>query len=135
VLLDVNVLVALAWDSHVHHQATRAWFADQGQDGWATCTLTEAGFVRVSSNPRALPAPISATAARDVLAALRRAGAHRFLETDVSLLDADVPVMATHGEVTDTVLLVLARRHGTRLVTFDQGLARRGGETVALLRA
>ena len=25
-LLDVNVLVALAWDSHVHHVAARRWF-------------------------------------------------------------------------------------------------------------
>ena len=25
-LLDVNALVALAWDSHVHHATMRAWF-------------------------------------------------------------------------------------------------------------
>jgi hypothetical protein len=35
-LLDVNVLVALAWDSHVHHARTRAWFAANSSDGWAT---------------------------------------------------------------------------------------------------
>jgi len=30
-LLDVNALVALVWDAHVHHDAVRAWFA-----GYAT---------------------------------------------------------------------------------------------------
>jgi predicted nucleic acid-binding protein len=26
-LLDVNVLLALAWPNHVHHAASRTWFA------------------------------------------------------------------------------------------------------------
>jgi uncharacterized protein len=26
-LLDVNALVALAWDSHVHHAAIRSWIS------------------------------------------------------------------------------------------------------------
>ena len=31
-LLDVNVLIALAWPNHVHHAAARAWFEDR-RDG------------------------------------------------------------------------------------------------------
>lgn len=27
-LLDVNVLVALAWPNHVHHEAVQAWFTE-----------------------------------------------------------------------------------------------------------
>ena len=50
-LLDVNALVALAWDSHVHHAAARNWFAANAADGWATCPVTESGFVHVSANP------------------------------------------------------------------------------------
>ena len=46
VLLDVNALVALAWDSHIHHEAVRTWFAAKSADGWATCPVTESGFVR-----------------------------------------------------------------------------------------
>ena len=82
-LLDVNALVALAWDSHVHHARMRAWFAAHGPAGWATCPVSESGFVRVSSNPKVLPSPIGVAAARAVLAALRTAGAHRFLADDV----------------------------------------------------
>ncbi len=135
-LLDVNALVALAWDSHVHHQAVRAWFVANDADGWATCPLTESGFVRVSSNPKVLPSFVAVGAARAVLSVLRGAGRHRFLADEVSLTDADVPAIVGHRQVTDVHLLTLARRHGTRLVTFDRGLiALAGGRDVELLVA
>jgi uncharacterized protein len=121
-LLDVNVLVALAWDSHVHHATTRAWFQANGPNGWATCPVTESGFVRVSSNPKILPHAIGVEAARAVLSALRGADGHRFLADEVSITDADVPTMVGHRQVTDAHLLTLARRAGVRLVTFDRGL-------------
>ena len=121
-LLDVNVLVALAWDSHVHHVAARAWFAAHGAKGWATCSTTENGFVRVSSNPKVLPSAIAVADARNVLAALRAAGAHRFLADDVSIVDADVPAMSGHRQITDAHLVALAGRHAMPLVTFDRAI-------------
>jgi uncharacterized protein len=121
-LLDVNALVALAWDSHVHHQAIRAWMAANGPQGWATCPVTESGFVRVSSNTHVLPSAIGVGAARAVLAALRAAEGHRFLSDDVSICDDDVPTLHGHRQVTDAHLLTLARRRGVRLVTFDAGI-------------
>jgi uncharacterized protein len=135
-LLDVNALVALAWDSHVHHAAIRAWFTANRADGWATCPLTESGFVRVSSNPKVLPNAIGVDAARAVLVALRAAEGHRFLADDVSLADDDVPSIPGHRQVTDAHLLTLARRRGERLVTFDTGLcALAAGHDVQLLSA
>ncbi len=135
-LLDVNALVALAWDSHLHHQAVRVWFAERSSDGWATCPFTESGFVRVSSNPKLLPSPIAVAAARGVLSALRDVGGHRFLSNDVSITDPDLPAIVGHRQVTDAQLLTLARRHGTRLVTFDADLAALGeGRDVELLAA
>lgn len=70
-LLDVNVLVALAWESHVHHVAATTWFDEFAVAGWSTCPITESGFVRVSANPRALPVAVSIKDALVVLAALR----------------------------------------------------------------
>ncbi|MBA2793359.1 MAG: PIN domain-containing protein [Thermoleophilaceae bacterium] len=122
-LLDVNALVALAWDSHVHHGAVRAWFAANSADGWATCPVTEAGFVRVCSNPKALPSAIAVEAARGVLSALRDADGHRFLSNEVSLTDHDFPPIVGHRQVTDAMLLTVARREGIRLLTFDSGIA------------
>lgn len=122
-LLDVNALVALAWDSHVHHIAIRRWFAEHGERGWSTCAITESGFVRVSANPAVLPSPVTVQAARDVMSALRRAGSHRFLSNGVSITADDLPRVARHRDVTDAVLLTVARRHGVSLVTFDAGVA------------
>jgi toxin-antitoxin system PIN domain toxin len=118
-LLDVNALVALVWDSHIHHVRMREWFAANASRGWATCPVTESGFVRVSTNPKVLPSPIGMADARRVLASLRGADGHRFLSDDVSLVDADVPTIVGHRQVTDAHLLTLARRRGVRLITFD----------------
>lgn len=135
-LLDVNALIALAWDSHVHHAAMRVWFRANRAAGWATCAVTESGFVRVSSNPRAIPSSIGVGAAREVLTALRGVPGHRFLANDVSLCDPDVPAIAGYRQVIDAQLLTLARRHGTRVVTFDAGLfALSEGRDVTLLKA
>jgi len=133
-LLDVNALVALAWDSHVHHTAVRAWFAQHHASGWETCPLTESGFVRVSANPRVFPAPIGVETARAVLRLLRQASGHRFLTDDVSLCDRDVSAIVGHRQVTDVHLLTLARRNAVTLVTFDAGIAAlAGGDGVELI--
>jgi toxin-antitoxin system PIN domain toxin len=133
-LLDVNALVALAWDSHVHHATMRAWMSSSGRRGWETCPLTESGFVRVSSNRKVLPSAIGVEAARTVLEALRAAPGHRFLTDDVSICDEDVPAMHGHRQVTDAHLLTLARRRGVALLTFDAAIvALGGGRDVELL--
>lgn len=135
-LLDVNALVALAWDSHIHHVPMRQWFLAHRGDGWATCPITEAGFVRVSSNPVVLPSPIGIAAARRVLASLRHAGRHDFIVDDVSMTDADLPKLVGHRQVTDAHLLTIARRRRTKLVTFDAGVySLAGGVGVELLSA
>jgi toxin-antitoxin system PIN domain toxin len=135
-LLDVNALVALAWDSHVHHAAIREWFAAHHQDGWASCPLTESGFLRVSSNPTVLPSAIGVQDARRVLQSLRAVGRHRFLVDDVSLTDEDVPRLSGHRQVTAAHLVTLARRHEVRLVTFDAGVLALGrAEHVELLKS
>jgi toxin-antitoxin system PIN domain toxin len=135
-LLDVNALVALTWDSHVHHARMRAWWTHNAGDGWETCSVTEAGFVRVLSNPKVLPSTIDVQAARQVLTALRTSGGHRFLLDDVSMTDDDVPSMRGHRQVTDAHLLTLARRRGVRIVTFDAGVhALAGKSDVELLTA
>lgn len=132
----MNALVALGWDRHVHHVAMLRWFDESPERDWATCPVTEAGFVRVSSNARALGSGTSPEAARAMLTALRAVGGHRFVPNDVSMTDPEVPRLAGHRQVTDGLLLGVARRSGVRLVTFDAGLAglARPGE-VELLRA
>lgn len=132
-MLDVNALVALVWDSHVHHLAIRQWFATNAAAGWATCPLTESGFVRVSSNPSVLPVAVTPTDARAALTSLRSADGHEFLEDGVSLTDSDVPPIHGHRQVTDAHLLTLARRRGRRLVTFDAAIRALAGDSADLV--
>lgn len=91
--------------------------------------------MRVSSNAKVLPHAVAPSDALAVLAAMRAADGHRFLANDVSLLDADVPAVHGHRQVTDAVLITVAHRSGTRLVTFDRGVAELAPERVELLVA
>ena len=50
-LLDLNLLTALLWPRHEHHEVAHTWFDERRVDGWATCPLTQLGFVRLVSNP------------------------------------------------------------------------------------
>ena len=50
-LLDVNVLIALFDPAHLNHDAAHQWFGETGAEAWASCPLTENGFVRVISHP------------------------------------------------------------------------------------
>lgn len=130
VLLDVNVLVALAWPNHVHHAIARTWFLDQRSSGWATCPLTESGFVRISSNIKAVPAAVSPAAAMELLVRLRRQPGHEFWADDVSLaVSAEVPRarLMSYSQVTDAHLLALARQHGGRIATFDRSFTTLAG--------
>ena len=113
-----------------------AWFDESPDRPWATCPLTEAGFVRVSSNRKALGDAVAVSTARSVLSGLRGVG-----DLPVAGEAREVGIGHRHvvdeePMVTDAVLLTVARRHGVRLVTFDAGLADLArGDGVELLRA
>jgi uncharacterized protein len=123
-LLDVNVLVALFDPDHVHHEVAHDWFADNASDGWATCPLTENGFVRVLSNP-AYGAVVSRTS--DLVDRLRRfckGPQYQFWTDDISLRDETLfdPSFLMGRQLTDIYLLGLARKHRGRLATFDRSI-------------
>lgn len=125
-LLDVNVLIALAWPNHHGHAAARDWFRAHARNGWATTPITESGFVRVSSNRLALPAATTPSAAITLLRQLTSASGHRFWADDVQHVLDDVidPANVTgYRQVTDAHLLALCRAREGRLVTFDTALA------------
>ncbi len=87
-LLDVNVLLALLDSDHVDHHLATAWLEDEIEAGWASCAITENGFVRVLSQPR-YPSPVSPTEAIGLLAEACNGGHHAFWPCSVSLLGAN----------------------------------------------
>ena len=126
-LLDVNVLVALAWPNHVHHDAAHAWFSEQRLNGWATCPLTEAGFVRISCNPAAVRQTVTPSDAVGLLQSLRQQGSHSFWSLEISMAELPDDILARiqgYRQITDAVLLAEAIRRGGQLATLDSGLAR-----------
>jgi toxin-antitoxin system PIN domain toxin len=124
-LLDVNVLVALFDPAHVHHEFAHDWFARDGRAGWATCPLTENGFVRVLAHP-AYGGTVGRVA--DLLMRLRRfceSGGHVFWEDAVSLRDKtvfDLSVATGPRQLTDIYLVGLAHARKGRLATFDRSI-------------
>lgn len=126
-LLDVNVLVALFDPDHVHHDLAHDWFADHRTAGWATCPITENGFVRIVSNPRYRSDGTRPNALVDHLRRFCRSGHHHFWPAAVSLCDEDLFAMNGawgHAHVTDLYLLGLAKKMGGALATFDRTVPR-----------
>jgi toxin-antitoxin system PIN domain toxin len=124
-LLDVNVLLALLDSDHVDHAHAHDWLDDEIEAGWASCAITENGFVRILSQPR-YPSPVSPAEAIELLARASGGGPHQFWPCDLSLLDARiVDGSRLHGprQVTDAYLLALAVAHDGRLVTFDRAVS------------
>lgn len=122
-LLDVNLLVALFDPDHVHHEVAHDWFADHRADSWATCPVTENGFIRVIGNPKYVATPLRAAELVDRLRHFCASGHHVFWPDAVSLRDAAIfkaPLIRGHRQVTDVYLLGLAVTMGGCLATFDR---------------
>ncbi len=121
-LLDINVLVALSWDQHVHHGVAHERFAQLTE--WSTCPVTEAGLVRVLMTESAVGRVVTGAEALGQLAALRTVTGWGFLHDDASLADSviDLRVLMGRRQVTDLHLVNLAARNGRKLATFDAGL-------------
>ena len=124
----MNVLVALAWPNHVHHETAQRWFAAQQRtrQRWATCPITQSGFVRVSSNSRVVPQARSPLEAIQLLGRIVALPGHEFWTDDVSIVSSSHVArkkLMGHGQVTDAHLLALAIARRGVLVTFDGGVA------------
>jgi uncharacterized protein len=55
-LADINLWLALAFRSHIHHESGKNWFEGLPNDSCAFCRLTQQGFLRLATNPKAFGA-------------------------------------------------------------------------------
>lgn len=124
-LLDVNLLIALLWPPHEAHARAQRWFAHHGQQGWATCAMTQAGFIRIVSNPAFSRRAVSPQDALEVLSGSLQHPAHRFWTEDIEVTEALAHFggrLLGHQQVTDAYLLGLAIHKKGRLATLDTSL-------------
>ncbi len=139
-LLDVNLLLALCDPHHVHHEAAHHWFEPRGQRDWATCPLTENGFVRVASQPAYPSSPGGPAVVRDLLIKFCTHPHHHFWPDDITWRDENIfhpATTLTPGQVTDVYLLGLAAQHGGKLATLDRripvSMVKQGSAALELL--
>lgn len=135
-LLDVNVLLALAWPNHIHHTPAHHWFATRDTSRWATCTVTHLAFVRISSHP-SFSRGVTTQDAFQKLRQILVVPNHTFWsEPPQGFADpVSTSQVLTHSAVTDGYLAALAALHGGRLVTFDQQLAKNYPTATFLIQA
>jgi uncharacterized protein len=126
-LLDANVLIALVVADHVHHDAAERWLAGGAFD-FATCPVTEGSLVRLLVREGR-----SGEAAAAVVAAVAEHPRHTFWPDTLSYADVPPGAVTGHRQVTDAYLAALARAHGGRLATLDEGLAALHGDVADLL--
>lgn len=124
-LPDVNVLIALCWPNHQFHGAAHRRMGRPGQR-WATCALTQLGFIRVSSNPAVTGVRKTPQEAVAILASLIEDPNHVFLRSLPPPAERRIsPCFARilgYQQVTDAYLLELAVRNRATLLTFDARL-------------
>lgn len=124
-LLDVNVLVALAWPGHASHDRVQSWFGRHGAQGWATCPFTQCAFVRIISNPSFSARSVTLDEALRALKSDLDHPGHHFWADDLPLADAVQsfqPKLVGHQQVSDAYLLGLALHKKGTLATLDKAL-------------
>jgi uncharacterized protein len=122
--LDVNALLALFDVGHIYHGQARSWWATHQAEGWASCALTQNGFIRIISTP-GYERPIPLQTALWGLAVQLARSDHEFWPDDMPIVDEklfDRRYILGPKRLTDVYLLALAAKRGGRLVTFDRGL-------------
>jgi predicted nucleic acid-binding protein len=89
------------------------------------CPISELGFLRISTNKKAIGASMKDT----------RKALEKFLsDTNAQHIPDDLPALESRCEnteqVTDHYLAALAERHGYKLATLDTGIYHRAAESI-----
>lgn len=127
-LLDVNVWLALSFDSHQHHAPATRWFLAAPPESCCFCRVTQQAFLRLATTPRVMT---------DQALTLKQAWlAYDDLYNDPRVVFADEPdgiepLWRAHTQHntfspkvwTDAYLAAFGQAAGFEIVTFDQGFA------------
>jgi predicted nucleic acid-binding protein len=126
--LDLNSLIALGDPDHQHHQAIHKWFQSSGKADWGG--LTEAGLIRVTTNPVDRPSSRTVAQATAILADFATAPGYRYWPIAESWATLTAPFSARlfgHQQGTDGYLLGLAVKERGVLVAFDKAIKHLAG--------
>ena len=124
-LLDLNVLIALTDPEHKHHKKARNWLTSAGRERLGICPLTEAGFLRATTNLAFHPGPRTLEQAIAILQVLKGRDDYWYCPINESWVTLTTPFASRvrgHQQITDAYLLGLAIKEKGVLVTFDKDI-------------
>lgn len=127
-LPDVNFWLALAFESHFHQTFAKDWFEGSSNNGCAFCRLTQQGFLRLATNPKAFGAEaVTLSDAWRLYDAFSGDPRVSFAEEPANL----EPLWRGYTDRrsfspkvwNDAFLAAFAQAAGYELITFDRGFA------------
>jgi len=116
-LLDSNVVIALTFTGHLHHERALRWFLAECQ-AFATCPITQGSLVRYGLRQ----VPGDPEWSKGLLRKITSHKHHTFWPDSLSFDDLEMRGVVGHSQVTDAYLVGLAEHHGGKLATFDEAL-------------
>lgn len=86
--------------------------------------MTEAAFIRLSSNPKVVLNALSVAEAAGLMRAISMRGHHHFWPDDYRIDRKDyLQLPMGHSQVPDAYLLALAYKHAGKLASFDRSIS------------
>jgi toxin-antitoxin system PIN domain toxin len=129
-LADVNLLIYAYDPRSPHHAASRSWFEKVllGPEPLALTWITIHGFIRITTNDRAFPRPLSITEAYGIASDWMRRPTACMLhpgERHWEILGSLLQDGGIRGPlVSDAALAAIAIEHGATLCTTDRDFLR-----------
>ncbi len=106
---------------HPLHRRAYDWFQAVRDHGWATCPITENGFVRIASNPNNRGLGLTPPACAAALSLTCQSSNHQFWPDDITVREFLTSEMRmTHRQFSDLYLLSLSIEHGGKFATLDE---------------
>jgi toxin-antitoxin system PIN domain toxin len=125
-LLDINVWLALSFDSHLHHPNAKQWFDALSDQRCFFCRVTQLGFLRLATNEKIFGShALNLNQAWNAYGSLRRDNRIAFADEppDIerewqNLTQADSKSPHLWG---DAYLAAFAKKKSWDVVSFDRG--------------
>lgn len=127
-LPDINFWLALAFQSHGHHGAAKAWMLSATEQSCCFCRLTQLGFLRLSTNRKIFPQDARTMREAwdlydELLSDIRVVYAEEPEETEATWRSLTPGSLYSTNVWADAYLAAFALTADLEVITFDHGFS------------